>query len=266
MRETLRTRLGWLHGWLGYGAGLVLACIFATGSVAMFNLEITRWMQPEVQLANPVPPTALTLDAAAHLIAAEQARGVSAFIALPSVRSPTLDVLHYNGHEFVGARLDPATGAVIPARITVGGGLFYNFHHTLFLGARVGTVIVNIVGMVLLVAIVSGVVIHIHALVPDIILLRLSAVRLRAWLDAHLLAGVLFLPFMVMMAYTGVLVKADMIVPASPRPAPPVQANAPPPAPMPDMTRLPLAPLLARARTSLPGQERVLLQEMEPAA
>ncbi|GBQ46993.1 PepSY-associated TM helix domain-containing protein [Komagataeibacter sucrofermentans] len=255
MRETLRTRLGWLHGWLGYGAGLVLACIFATGSVAMFNMEITRWMQPEVQLATPVPPTALALDAAAHLIAAEQARGVSAFIALPSARSPTLDVLHYNGHEFVGARLDPATGAVIPARITAGGGLFYNFHHTLFLGARVGTVIVNIVGMVLLVAIVSGVVIHIHALVPDIILLRLSAARLRAWLDAHLLAGVLFLPFMVMMAYTGVLVKADMIVPAAPRPAPPVQANAPLPAPVPDMTRLPLAPLLARARASLPGQE-----------
>ncbi|AQU86108.1 hypothetical protein B0W47_00065 [Komagataeibacter nataicola] len=255
MRETLRTRLGWLHGWLGYGAALVLTCIFATGSVAVFNMEITRWMQPEVQLATLVPPGALALDAAARLVAAEQARGVSAFITLPSARSPTLDVVHYNGHEFVGARLDPATGAAIPARITAGGGLFYNFHHTLFLGPQVGTVIVNIAGMALLVAIVSGVVIHIHALVPDIILFRLSAARLRAWLDAHLLAGVLFVPFMVMMAYTGVLVKADMLVPAAPRPARPVQANTPPPAPMPDLTRLPLAPLLAQARASLPGQE-----------
>ncbi|MGY6769034.1 PepSY-associated TM helix domain-containing protein [Komagataeibacter sp. NFXK3] len=251
MRETLRTRLGWLHGWLGYGAGLVLTCIFATGSVAVFNMEITRWMQPEVQLAAPAPPSPPALDAAARLVAAGQARGVSAFIALPSARSPTLDVLHYNGHEFVGARLDPATGAVIPARITAGGGLFYNFHHTLFLGPQMGTIIVNIAGMALLVAVVSGVVIHIHALVPDIIMLRLSAARLRAWLDAHLLAGVLFLPFIVMMAYTGVLVKADMIVPA---PARPMQANAPAPAPMPDMTQLPLAPLLAQARASLPGQ------------
>ena len=256
MRETLRTRLGWLHGWFGYGAGLVLTCIFATGSVAVFNMEITRWMQPELRLAAPVQPGAPALDAAAHLVAAGQARGVSAFIALPSARSPTLDVLHYNGHEFVGARLDPATGAVIPARITAGGGLFYNFHHTLFLGPQVGTIIVNIAGMILLVAIISGVVIHLHALVPDIILLRLSAARLRAWLDAHLLMGVLFLPFMVMMAYTGVLVKADMIVPVTPRPAArSVQVPAPPPAPMPDMARVQLVPLLAQARASLAGQQ-----------
>ncbi|NPC65411.1 PepSY domain-containing protein [Komagataeibacter sp. AV436] len=255
MRETLRTRLGWLHGWLGYMAGLVLTCIFATGSVAAFNMEITRWMQPEVQLATLVPPSARALDAAARVVAAEQARGVSAFIALPSARSSTLDVLHYNGHEFIGARLDPATGAVIPARVTAGGGLFYNFHHTLFLGPQMGTVIVNIAGIALLVAIISGVVIHIHALLPDIILLRLTAARLRAWLDAHLLAGVLFLPFMAMMAYTGVLVKADMIVPAPPRPARSVLVPAPPPALMPDMTALPLASMLARARASLPGQE-----------
>ncbi|QHC36692.1 PepSY domain-containing protein [Komagataeibacter xylinus] len=255
MRETLRTRLGWLHGWLGYGAGLVLTCIFATGSVAVFNMEITRWMQPEVQLTTPVPPGAAALDAATRLVAAGQARGVSAFIALPSVRSSTLDVLHYNGHEFVGAQLDPATGEVIPARVTAGGGLFYNFHHTLFLGPQAGTVIVNIAGMALLVAIISGVVIHLHALLPDIILLRLSAARLRAWLDAHLLAGVLFLPFMVMMAYTGVLVKADMIVPAAPRPVRSLQVSAPPPTPMPDITQLRLAPLLAQARASLAGQE-----------
>lgn len=253
MRETLRTRLGWLHGWLGYVAGLVLTCVFATGSVAVFDTEITRWMQPEVLWATPAPPTAIALDAAARMVACEKAHGMLAFVVLPGRRSPTLDVLHYNGHEFVGARLDPTSGVLIPARATVGGGLFYNVHHTLYLPAQTGTVIVSIAGIALLVAIVSGIVIHIHALVPDIVMLRLSAARLRAWLDAHLLAGVLFLPFMAMMAYTGVLVKADTTLPGPPyvaqlRASPsrtPVQANIYPP----------LGPLLAQARASLPGQE-----------
>ncbi|MBL7237850.1 MAG: PepSY domain-containing protein [Komagataeibacter hansenii] len=255
MRETLRTRLGWLHGWLGYVAGLVLTCIFATGSVAVFNMELTRWMQPEVLRATPTPPTATALDAAARMVALEKAQGVFAFVALPGRRSPTLDVLHYNGHEFVGARLDPVSGVLIPARATAGGGLFYNVHHTLYLNAQVGTVIVSIAGIALLVAIVSGVIIHIHALVPDIVMLRLSVARLRAWLDAHLLVGVLFLPFMVMMAYTGVLVKADMTLPGPPFHSVPLRTSSPHRAPMQALTYPSLAPLLAQARASLPGQE-----------
>ncbi|WP_338111333.1 PepSY domain-containing protein [Novacetimonas pomaceti] len=65
-------------------------------------------------------------------------------------------VLQYNGHEFVGAGLDPTSGALIPAWATAGGGLFYNLHHTLCLNAQMGTVIVSIAGIALLVAIVSG--------------------------------------------------------------------------------------------------------------
>ncbi|MDT8871441.1 PepSY-associated TM helix domain-containing protein [Komagataeibacter rhaeticus] len=79
-----------------------------------------------------------------------------------------------------------------------------------------GILAVDIPAIGLLVAIGSGLVIHIRALLPDIVLLRLSATRLRAWLDAHLLTGVLFLPFMVMITYTGVLVHVDRLLPAIP--------------------------------------------------
>lgn len=261
MRETLRTRLGWLHGWAGFLSGLLAICIFMTGTLSVFDAEITRWMQPENRVPANAPLTDTALDAASGLIHEQQVHGTSVFLTLPSVRSPTLDVLHYDGRQFVGTLLDPRTGIPVPVRATMGGTFFFSFHYTLLEGIT-GTRIVNIIGVVLLVAIISGVVIHIRALVPDSVRLRLSAARLRGWLDAHLLVGVLVLPFTIMITYTGVLVNVGLILPATPlaglfapekpRPVPVSDTRAAPavPRPLP-----PLAPLLATARRSLRGRD-----------
>lgn len=261
MRETLRTRMGWLHGWAGFVVGLLAVCIFMTGTLSVFDTEITRWMQPENQVPAYTPLTDTALDAASSLIHEQQVRGVSVFLTLPSARSPTLDVLHYDGRQFVGTLLDPRTGMPIPVRATMGGTFFFSFHYTLLEGTT-GTRIVNIAGVILLVAIGSGIVIHIRALVPDIVRLRLSAARLRGWLDAHLLVSVLFMPFTIMIIYTGVLVNAGLILPATPlanlfvhekpptTPASGTKAAPGVPPPLP-----PLAPLLATARHSLQGRD-----------
>ncbi|MFT8713345.1 PepSY-associated TM helix domain-containing protein, partial [Komagataeibacter rhaeticus] len=216
MRETLRTRMGWLHAWTGFVGGLVMVCVFMTGSLSVFDTEITRWMQPEVRVAPGTPLTPAALDVAARMIHEGETHGIPAFLALPSPRSPTLKVLHYDGREFTGPQLDPQTGVIIPARQTAGGEFFFRFHYTLCMQGLAGILAVDIPAIGLLVAIGSGLVIHIRALLPDIVLLRLSATRLRAWLDAHLLTGVLFLPFMVMITYTGVLVHVDRLLPAIP--------------------------------------------------
>ncbi|MEZ7137029.1 PepSY-associated TM helix domain-containing protein [Komagataeibacter sp. SM21] len=257
MRETLRTRMGWLHGWVGLVSGLCLLCVFATGTLAVFDTEITRWMQPETEGHFSTHPTDMALSDATTLLRRQQARGIAAFLVLPSVRSPMLEVLHYNGHEFVGDVLDPATGAVIPTRRTAGGKFFYNFHYTLRGGHETGIRVVNMLAMGLLVVVGAGIIIHLHALVPDVVLLRLSTSRIRLWLDVHLLAGVLALPFMVMIAYTGILVHADTIMPAhsllhetkkgrisspSALPKPPLQAVPP------------LSPLLSIAQQNLGGR------------
>ncbi|MBE7728465.1 PepSY domain-containing protein [Komagataeibacter sp. FXV3] len=261
MRETLRTRMGWLHGWAGFLVGLLAVCIFMTGTLSVFDTEITRWMQPENQVPANAPLTGTALNAASSLIHEQQVHGASVFLTLPSARSPTIDVLHYDGRQFVGTLLDPRTGTPVPVRATMGGTFFFSFHYTLLEGTT-GTRIVNIVGVILLVAIGSGIVIHIRALVPDIIRLRLSAARLRGWLDAHLLVGVLFLPFTIMIIYTGVLVNVGLILPATPLtdlfvhekpqtiPASDTRAAPDIPLPLP-----PLAPLLATARNSLQGRD-----------
>lgn len=48
MRDILRNRMGWLHAWVGFVCGVILVVVFTGGSLAMFDTEITRWMQPEL--------------------------------------------------------------------------------------------------------------------------------------------------------------------------------------------------------------------------
>ncbi|PYD49110.1 PepSY-associated TM helix domain-containing protein [Novacetimonas pomaceti] len=258
-RETLRTRMGWLHAWVGFVCGLALVCIFATGTLAVFDTEITRWMQPEIPALANAQPTDIALDRASRMVRDQQARGMPAFLVLPSARSSVLEILHYDGHEFVGDILDPRTGATIPARATAGGKFFYDFHYSLRGGGVIGVGLVNVLGTGLLVAVGAGIVIHLRALLPDLVMLRLSVSRIRSWLDAHLLAGVLFLPFTVMMGYTGVLVHADRILPATPlatifrHDAAPARLPSAFPSALSPVP--PLRPLLETARLRLGGRD-----------
>lgn len=266
MRETLRVHMGWLHSWVGFLAGLLLVLVFASGTLAVFDTEITQWMQPEVSLTHSTTLTPAALQAAAQAVQAEEQKGLSAFLTLPSDRDPVLRVLHYDGYEFVGTALEPTTGALVPARETAGGQFFYNFHFSLRGGNQPGVQIVTFLGFCLLVAIGSGLVIHIKALWPDLILFRPFGPRPRAWLDAHLLAGVLFLPFILFMGYTGTAIHARVLLPAQPwfashhggkdkkeKTAPKgrvLQAGPLPP---------PLAPLIAQARELLQSPDGNLI-------
>ncbi|MFT9142729.1 PepSY domain-containing protein, partial [Acetobacter orientalis] len=96
-RETFRLHMGWLHSWLGLLAGLVLTCIFATGTLSVFDTEITHWMQPEIPLTAPPTLTAPALTHAATLLQNDEAKGTFPFLLLPSRRDPVLRVLNYNG-------------------------------------------------------------------------------------------------------------------------------------------------------------------------
>lgn len=261
MRDTFRVHMGWLHSWVGFLAGLVLTCVFATGTLSVFDKEITQWMQPEVSLDKPPAPTAVALQRAAETMVAEQEKDLFAFITLPSRRDSVIRVLHYDGHEFIGPVLDPVDGHRFPARQTAGGQFFFDFHYALRNGPVLGCTIVTLLGVCLLLTVGSGIAIQIKAMWPDLILFRPFGARPRAWLDAHLVTGVLFLPFLIMITYTGTVIRARDILPphpflpaqqaAVPVPAPathPAKGNTPAPTsrtgPMPP----PLGPLISRAQ------------------
>lgn len=229
MRDILRLRTGWLHAWVGFVGGLVLVVVFTAGTLALFDTEITRWMQPELASLPAVAMTGEALDRAGERVRALRETGVVAFVNLPSARDPVLRILHYDGHAFIGPVLDPRDGAVLTARETSGGQLFFDLHQSLYRGPIWGNLVTEMAAIGLIVAVISGVIIHFRNLVPDLLLFRPFAAPGRAWLDAHIMAGVLLLPFITMMAYTGAVIHAPRLFPmvGSGHAARPVAGGAP---------------------------------------
>lgn len=217
MRNGLRQSMAWLHTWTGLVAGWVLFAIFVTGTATYYRDDISRWMRPEQALNEAVREPA-ALARAADLAAAElrtRAPGALAwYVKLPKADDPVLDLFWMMGPDAEPgqARLDPATGASPAARETAGGDFFYRFHFELHLPSIWGRWIVGLCAMIGLVSILSGIVTH-RRIVSDFFTFRRTKSAQRGWLDAHNVAGVLALPFHLMITYTGLITLALMYLP-----------------------------------------------------
>lgn len=204
-----RQAMAWLHTWGGLWAGWVLFAIFFTGTLGVFDEPITRWMKPESGQAldeaevDALDRPALVRRAQAYL---EQNAPKGHFwsIGLPSAEDGALRVFWEDEQErFQRARLDPSTGTpqdMAAARETEGGHHFVHMHFEFHAGTA-GIWLVGFFTMAMLVALVSGVVIH-KRIFKDFFTFR-SGKGQRSWLDAHNAASVLTLPFQLMIAYTG---------------------------------------------------------------
>ncbi|MET1076866.1 MAG: PepSY-associated TM helix domain-containing protein [Pseudomonas sp.] len=207
---SLRRSMAGLHTWGGLLPSWLLFVILFTGSLACFDRELERWMRPALHV--PGAPT-LTLDQARAWLS-QQAPDAHAFWIRPAdARQPFWRAGYEpaDESEFVSFALDPATGA--PLAETQGGEFFFTLHYNLHAGT-VGMYIVGLAGMFMLVALVSGVIIH-RRIFKDFFTLRPTANGQRAWLDAHNLFGVLGLPFHLLMAYTGVAIFVASYMPAA---------------------------------------------------
>ncbi len=203
MKNSLRQSMAWLHTWSGLLAGWLLFVIFVGGTIACFDSELDDWMRPSLHAVSGPQPT--QFDAAfarvrerapdAHVwwahVSGERKRGVEAF--------------WFNDDGSQGqVLLDPRTGDEVPA--TAGGQFFFQLHYDLHAGFP-GMYLVGFIGMMMCVALVAGVITH-KKIFRDFFMLRWRGGGQRAWLDGHNLAGVLGLPFHLMIAYTGVAIFA----------------------------------------------------------
>lgn len=50
MFNSLTRSMAWLHTWAGVLTGILLFSIFFTGTLTVFDREITRWMQPALHV------------------------------------------------------------------------------------------------------------------------------------------------------------------------------------------------------------------------
>lgn len=197
----LRQSMSGLHTWSGLLVSWLLFVIVFAGSLASFDKELTRWMQPDLHLPGA---QSLGADQVRDWLRQRAPDAHAWWMLPPSARAPYWNAgwEPRDGSEFKAFQLDAVSGQPLPK--TVGGEFFFTLHYDLHAG-MVGLYIVGIAGMLMLVALVSGTIVH-RRIFKDFFTLRPQAARQRAWLDAHNVLGVIGLPFHLMIAYTGLVI------------------------------------------------------------
>lgn len=202
--------MAWLHTWSGVTIGLLLFAIFWMGTLSVFDREIDRWMMPATRLAAPsAMSTPLSLDTTIRPVAERLAGKAGQWqFVLPTERVPMLRLTWRGaGGKNESVHLDPATGALLPEPGTeAGSGFIYPFHIRLHIRwMDLGVWLAGLAAMCMLVAVVSGVVIH-KKIFIEFFSFRPKKQTQRAALDLHNLTGVLALPFHFVIALSGLMI------------------------------------------------------------
>ncbi|MEY4544229.1 MAG: hypothetical protein RL685_424 [Pseudomonadota bacterium] len=209
METTFRKSMTWLHTWSGVTMCTLLFAIFWMGTLSVFDREIDRWMLPHTRLPAP-SASAPSLDAAAVPLLQEQAPRSSQWsISLPTERAPMLRLSWRDAEDqSVNRYFDPATGGALPEAGSFAGTSFiYPFHYRLHLRFMdLGEWLVGLLTMGMLVAIVTGVVIHKKIFREFFTFRPRSKSTMRAALDLHNLTGVVALPFHVIISLSGLFI------------------------------------------------------------
>ncbi|MGJ7904492.1 PepSY-associated TM helix domain-containing protein [Lysobacter sp. 1R34A] len=210
MKNTFSQAMAWLHTWAGLVIGWLLFVIFVGGTIACFDKELTHWMQPALHGKTPVENIDLsrTIEGLQRIA---KPHPHAYYVTLPSERNPALQsAVYYDAGPHDAINIDTSTGQVVPE--TAGGEFFFTLHYNLH-SETWGMYIVGIAGMFMLIAILTGIVIH-KRIFKDFFTFRPKSGGQRAWLDGHNLTGVLGLPFHLMIAYTGVAIFVANYMPA----------------------------------------------------
>ncbi len=243
MFQNLRLAMAWLHTWFGLVLGFVLIVVFFFGSLSVFDREIDRWAIPASRFEpQPMPsfeqvlrpafesmqPTRAAIDEMRPRVDGpmpERFDTVVRWGAYTTHRDPVLGV--FAGYEVPGAKdpedsiwadrtIDPRSGATLPDdHLKIGSQFFYPLHYSLTLNwYSLGYWIVGFAALMMLVALVSGVVMH-RKIFREFFTFRPAKSRQRSTLDLHNLTGVVALPFHFFFAFTGLVIFAGIYFPVT---------------------------------------------------
>lgn len=216
-----------LHGWSGVLLGLVLYVIVLTGTVAVFAEQLGAWSVGG-EAADPLP--AAMVGSESHRLqdliddlAAQVDPAYLEDIGLGSSPRGHLQLFfhtHQPGEtgaiEEVGTEFEVnlQTGEVLQQRDGTGASLFYgeqfaalerfivSVHTELHLPRPWGLLVTGILGLAMLIAAVTGFMMHRH-LLRDIFTLRRNRSAVLEVKDSHTVAGSWTLPFAFILAFTG---------------------------------------------------------------
>lgn len=219
MKEGFRQCMAWLHTWTGLVVGWILFFVFLTGTAGYIQLELTRWMQPELPLrAQVIPSQQEQFNQANQFLshspdALEAVRWRVDFLSKDrgseqlqvSWSMPTPEGKRFGPTET--RYLDPVTGqatAQVEPRDTAGGRTLYRMHYALhYIPYDIAIRIVGVCTMLMFAAIITGVITH-KKIFKDFFTFR-PAKGQRSWLDVHNVLSVIALPFYIMITYSGLI-------------------------------------------------------------
>ena len=220
MKQTFRLSMSWLHTWGGLWFTWILFAIFLTGTLGVFDEPISHWMRDKGRIGeiprSTVESRSQSVALAQDYLVRHMPRAEFWGIGLPDDDEPALRVFWREAEDkpFVQRRLDPLDGTEMKpgsTRETEGGHHFVHMHFEFHAGTA-GIWIVGVATMAMLVALVSGIVVH-KKIFTDFFTFRPGKGQ-RSWLDGHNALGVLTLPFLFMITYTGLIIFWATYMPA----------------------------------------------------
>lgn len=188
-----------LHVWCGAGAGLFILLLCLSGSLAVFRLEISQWVAGG--LSAPANCT-LAADSAlatlrSRLQEAPDSGGLLRRLSLPELTGGYWELRLANGER---AQADLCGNALQGPRSQTADFLV-NLHTRLFMG-KAGRWIVGLFGVLMLLSLVSGVLLH-RKLLRQLFTLRTGKSPRLVRSDGHKLLGIWLLPFLLLTAFSG---------------------------------------------------------------
>ena len=210
MKPGFRGAMTWLHDWSGLVVGWLLFVIALAGTLSVFRSEIGNWMRPEARCCAVDSVTAG--NAAVGWLSRHAARSPAWYIQPADARSATsYAVWTASDGSYAQKWLDARTGSPSTVRDTLGGDFFYRLHFELEMPFPWGRMLAGAAAIAMLLAVITGIVAHRRFFV-DFFTFRAGKGQ-RSWLDAHNLLAVTALPFHLMIAFTGALTLANLIMP-----------------------------------------------------
>ncbi|WP_437896245.1 PepSY-associated TM helix domain-containing protein [Sorangium sp. So ce124] len=188
-----------VHAWVGVIGGLLLYVMFLSGGIALFRRQLEVWEEPLTQQRSSIEQVGLqaTLDQG---LAAAGTTPEQLWLYPPEGGLGVARLLYFSQGERVSRWVEEP---LVPERERLSDFLF-ELH---YLWHRVTGVwlfyVAGLLCVALLLALATGVLIHLKDIVRQFHQFRPDKTRRVLWSDMHKVLGVMGLPFQVLFAYTG---------------------------------------------------------------
>ncbi|MQQ09621.1 hypothetical protein GFB49_14230 [Epibacterium sp. SM1979] len=213
-------RLISLHGWSGTVLSIFLYAVVLTGTVSVLRDEIARWSDAERHIVHPFGQP---IYATVRRLSDQVPEAFRAQVRVEHARDGSLRVFFYEKRKIPGRGtqdfgrdylLDPETHSILAARQGVAphqrvesrahelSHFIVDLHARLLIPGRLGLYATGVLGVFLLVAVITGILIHRHIL-RDLFVTERPGGRVVSLRDRHGLASVWSLPFSILLAFTG---------------------------------------------------------------